>query len=647
MSTAESWDIETAREHYRVPAWSRGLFDINAAGRVVANAGALQLDLYELSRRLKRQGIGLPVLVRFPHILQHLLGDLYAAFARAGRACGYRGCYVAAYPVKVNQQASVLRHFDSQTQWPVAFEVGGKAELIGCLGVLKASGRIIICNGYKDEAYIRLAFIGRLLGHEVIIVLESLDELRHILNVSAQFDLQPVLGMRVRLSSIAAGKWQNTGGAHSKFGLTTDKALQLIGQLKEHKVIAWMRMLHFHMGSQIPSIQHIRAGVEEGARYFTALCELGVELTQLNIGGGLAVDYEGSGSSAYFSMDYSIEDYADAVVGIIDSTCRQKGIRPPTIFSENGRAMTAHHTLLITNVVNAEYQRRDTLGESLPPLQNPSAHNPNLTALVDLGRRVFSVDKKSVDKKSVNKEAGDQADGSKYHAELVRIIQGVRHGFSGGVITLREKAWAEQSVQAIYRRLLEIDDHWRAEHLKEIEARLIDKYFCNFSLFRSTPDIWGLNQIFPIMPLHRLHEFPSHQVRLHDLTCDSDGQIRHYVEGAAVKPYLSLHKFYPRRDYILGIFLVGAYQEILGDMHNLFGDTCAVNVALNPDGGTRIYARQAGDTIEEILSRVHIDSADMRQTWREKLDRAKISEKTGKLALQELESSLKLGGYLN
>ena len=642
MSTAETWDIEIARGHYRVPAWSRGLFDINAAGRVVANAGSVQLDLYELSRRLKRQGIDLPVLVRFPHILQHLLGDLYAAFERASLACGYQGRYVAAYPVKVNQQASVLRHFDSQVQWPIAFEVGSKAELIGCLGVLRAPRRIIICNGYKDEAYIRLAFIGRLLGNEIIIVLESLDEFQHVLNVSAQFNLQPVLGMRVRLSSITAGKWQNTGGARSKFGLTTDKALKLVERLKEHKATAWMRMLHFHMGSQIPSIRHIRAGVEEGARYFAALCELGFELTQLNVGGGLAVDYEGSGSSAYFSMDYSIEDYADAIVGVIDSTCRQKGIRSPTIFSENGRAMTAHHALLITNVVNAEYQRRYTFGESLPLLKSPPAHNRNLVALVDLGRRVFSVNKESV-----NKGAGDEADGAKYHAELVQVMQGVQHSFSSGAITLQEKAWAEKSVQAIYQQLLKIGDQRHAEYLKEIKVRFIDKYFCNFSLFRSTPDIWGLSQIFPIMPLHRLHEFPSHQVRLHDLTCDSDGQIRYYVEDAAIKPYLSLHEFHPRRDYILGIFLVGAYQEILGDMHNLFGDTCAVNVALNPDGSDRIYARQSGDTIEEILSRVHIDSADVRQTWLEKLAQAKVSEETRKLALQELESSLKSGGYLS
>ncbi len=637
VSTDERWDVETARLHYRIPVWGRGLFDVNAAGRVVANAGSAQLDLYELSKQLKRQGIGLPVLVRFPHILQHLLGDLYAAFERAALACGYAGRYVAAYPVKVNQQASVIRHFDSQTQWPVAFEVGSKAELIGCLGVLRKQSQTIICNGYKDEAYIRLAFIGRLLGNEVIIVLEDLDEFQHVLKLSAQFDLQPMLGMRVRLSSIAAGKWQNTGGEHSKFGLTTNRVLQLVKQLREHKATAWMRMLHFHMGSQIPSIRHIRAGVEEGARYFLELRELGIELTQLNVGGGLAIDYEGGGSNTYFSMDYSIEEYANAVVGTIDSTCRQKGIQPPTIFSENGRAMTAPHALLITNVVSAEYQRGCTYEDGMRLLRNCPVGNRKLTALIDLSRRVLSI----------GKSVGGAVNSSRCYAELVQVMREVQRDFSAGIVTLEEKAWAEKLVRVVYRQLLNVGDHQRTEYTKEIEERFVDKYFCNFSLFRSTPDIWGLNQIFPIIPLHRLREFPSHKVRLHDLTCDSDGQIRYYVEDDSIKSYLSLHEFHSRQDYMLGVFLVGAYQEILGDMHNLFGDTCAVNVTLNSDGSYRIYANQPGSTIEEILSRVRIGSADMRRTWLEKLARANVLEETKKLALQELELSLKSDSYLS
>ena len=644
MSTPETWNIESAKSHYRIPGWGKGLFDVNAAGHVVTNTDSVQLDLYELSRQLRQQGIGLPVLVRFPNILQHLLDDLYTAFEQASLSCEYAGRYIAAYPVKVNQQASVIRYFHNQTQWPVAFEVGSKAELICCLGILRKPDQVIICNGYKDEVYIRLALIGGLLGNKVIIVLESLAEFQRVLKLSAQFNFQPTLGMRVRLSSIATGNWQNTGGERSKFGLTSNKVLQLVKQLKENKATKWMRMLHFHMGSQIPSIQHLRTGLQEGVRYFAELHELGIELDQLNVGGGLAVDYEGSSSNSYFSMNYSVRDYADAVIRTVNSVCQQKGIQAPTVFSENGRAMTAHHALLITNVIDAQYQRQHTPGDGIHSLKSQprlfgqkTGRNRNLAALVDLSRRITSA----------SEDARAHVDGSEIYAELIQVMQEVQHDFSTGDVVLEEKARAEELAQIIYGRLLEIGSDRRAEYLKDLEEKLIDKYFCNFSLFQSTPDIWGLSQIFPILPLHRLQEFPSRKARLHDLTCDSDGQIHHYVEDNAIRPYLSLHEFHSRQDYILGFFLIGAYQEILGDMHNLFGNTYAVNVEMNADGSHRICEQKPGNTIEEILSCIHVDSVDLRQTWREKLSRTGVSAKTGKLALQELETFLKSSNYLS
>ncbi len=637
MSAHKSWNIESAKLHYRIANWGMGLFDINTMGHITVKAGFAQLDLYELWKQLRGQGIGLPVLVRFPHILQQLLSNLYNAFEQAILSYKYAGDYIAAYPIKVNQQASVIRHFHNQTQWPIAFEVGSKAELIGCLGIVQKQNQIIICNGYKDEAYIRLAFIGGLLGHEVVIVLESLVEFQHVLKLSAELNINPTLGMRVRLSSIADGNWQNTGGKRSKFGLTSAEVLRLLKELKDNNAIEWMRMLHFHMGSQIPSLQHIRAGVQEGMRYFTELTKLGIKFSKLNIGGGLAVDYEGSYSNSYFSMNYSINDYANTIINVVNSICQEKGIQAPTILSENGRAMTAYHAVLLTNVIDAEYQQENAFINDTCTSQNRNFTNPNLKLLVDLKAHI------ALDTQDIESYLGC----SKSYDKLIKIMQEIEENFSSGTISLADKAHAEKLTNMIYRQLLKFHDYLPEEYQRELEEKFIDKYFCNFSLFQSTPDVWGLNQIFPILPLHRLKEDPQRKVRLHDLTCDSDGRIDTYVENGSIKSYLSLHEFRPDQDYILGLFLVGAYQEILGDLHNLFGDTHAVNIELNSDGGYKIREEEPGDTIEEILSYVHIDTTNMRHIWLERLTQMKASARTKKFVLQELEASLQANSYLN
>ena len=613
-----------------------GFFDINAAGHASTRAGPHELDLYELGADLKERGIGFPVLVRFPHILQHVLGKLYAAFQKAMVSCNYAGNYIAAYPIKVNQQASVIRHFHHQDRWPVAFEVGSKAELIACLGILRTRNRTIICNGYKDEAYIRLALTGRLLGHDVIIVLENPAEFQHVLEQSAEISVQPVLGMRVRLSAIAEGKWQNTGGERSKFGLTSSEVLQLLGELKENHALGWMRMLHFHMGSQIPSLQHIRAGVEEGMRYFTELSGFGIRFTQLNVGGGLAVDYEGSQSNTYFSMDYCMDEYAGSIISMIHSVCLEKGVQAPTVFTENGRAMTAHHAVLITNVIDAECWQESVSGANLDFSDEPHAVNEKLKALVDVCQHIQS---------STGERSG-VTDYSRSHISLVRAVKQVNHAFSRADISLAEKAYAEKIAHEAYRRLSGYGEDLDADHSSDLEGKLIDKYFCNFSLFQSTPDIWGLNQVFPVLPLHHLEKAPTRQVRLHDLTCDSDGQIDRYIEAGSIRPYLSLHEFRPGQEYLIGIFLIGAYQEILGDLHNLFGDTHAVNIELDSDGGYRICEQQPGDTIEEVLSYVHIDAAEMRRTWQARLGETGASEQTAKRVLQVLEAALQANSYL-
>ncbi len=636
MNSHPHWSIRRARLHYRVLNWGIGFFDINAAGNASTKAGTHELDLYELSADLKDRGIGFPVLVRFPHILQHMLDRLYAAFQKAVVSCNYAGNYIAAYPVKVNQQASVIRYFHHQNRWPVAFEVGSKAELIACMGIMRTRNQTIICNGYKDEAYIRLALTGRLLGHDVIIVLESLAEFQHVLKQSAEISVQPVLGMRVRLSAIAEGKWQNTGGEHSKFGLTAGEVLQLLRELKENHASGWMRMLHFHMGSQIPCLQHIRSGIEEGMRYFTELYGLGIRFTQLNVGGGLAVDYEGSQSNSYFSMDYGIDEYAGSIISSVHSVCLEKGVPAPTVFTENGRAMTAYHAVLITNVIDAEYRQEMVSGANLGFSGGSHTANEKLKALVDICQHIQS---------SPEGHKG-VTDYPHSYTRLIQAVKQVDHAFSHAYISLAEKAYAEKIAQEAYRRMSGYREYLDAGQSSDLEGKLTDKYFCNFSLFQSTPDIWGLNQVFPILPLHHLDTAPTRQVRLHDLTCDSDGQIDRYIEAGSIRSYLSLHEFSPGQDYLIGVFLIGAYQEILGDRHNLFGDTHAVNIELNSDGGYRICERQPGDTIEEVLSYVHIDATEMRQVWRDRLAETNASEQTAGQVLQVLEAALQANSYL-
>ena len=636
MSACKNWDVEAAKSHYRIANWGLGFFGINRAGHVYTKIAENEIDLFKLSKQLKKAGIGLPVVVRFPHILQQLLSNLYTAFGQAIGACGYTGKYVAAYPIKVNQQASVIEHYHRQGQWPVAFEVGSKAELIACLGILKKPRQTIICNGYKDEAYIRLALLGILLGHEVVIVLESLLEFQHVLKLSTTLEVTPVLGVRIRLSLIAKGNWQNTGGKHSKFGLTANEVMQLLDELKKHDAMAWMQMLHFHMGSQIPCLKDIRSGTQEGMQYFAELSDLGIKFNKLNVGGGLAVDYEGAHSNSYFSMDYSINDYAHTIIARIHSVCQDKGLEAPTVFTESGRVMTAYHAVLFTNVIDAEYPQENIFDANVDLADCKLSSNANLKQLLALHQLVAAT------------QGTDPAvDTNKSYLRLQRILHDLDVDFSNRTLSLADKAHVEKLCNAICTQLVKHKENLQNEHYHELEEKFIDKYFCNFSLFQSTPDIWGLQQIFPVLPLHRLHERPSRKVRLHDLTCDSDGQINRYINAGSIQSYLSLHEFRLTQEYVLGLFLVGAYQEILGDLHNLFGGTNTVNVALDSNGDYQICGQEPSDSIEDILSYIHIDSKSMRQVWLKKLTQMKVSAKTRNFVLQELEASLQTDNYLN
>ncbi|MGH1536846.1 MAG: biosynthetic arginine decarboxylase [Gammaproteobacteria bacterium] len=633
MDSRKVWNVEIAKRHYRMDRWALKHFDINTHGNVAVKAGKGQVDLYKLSKTLREKGIALPVLVRFPQILQKTLGDLSSAFKQAIEVEHYAGKYIAAYPIKVNQQASVIQHFQEQQDWPIAFEVGSKAELIACLGSFERA-QTIICNGYKDETYIRLALMGCMLGHEVFIVIESLTEFEYVLKQSTELDVQPKLGMRVRLTSIAKGNWQNTGGEHSKFGLTANEVLSLVEKMQDHDILACMKMLHFHMGSQIPCLQDMRLGVQEGMHFFTQLAQHGVEFKQLNIGGGLAVDYEGAKADTYFSMDYSVNDYANMVISVVHTYCEKHSLIEPTVFSENGRAMTAHHAVLLTNVIDSECPSIGMKNECKDIL---SEHylSPELNSLI----------KHINDIESANEDLSSSA--SQSYKKLEILMDKITEGFSTGYVSLAEKAIAEKLGNYAYWKILSINANLPEDEQNNLIEKFIAKYFCNFSLFQSTPDVWGLKQIFPIMPLHRLDKFPAIKARIYDLTCDSDGRIDDYVEADSIQSYLSLHDFEQSKDYVLGIFLVGAYQEILGDMHNLFGDTCTVDIILNSDGSYQICDEEPGDTIAEILSYLHIDTGRMRQVWLDRLSHNHISGQNKDLVMNALEATLNENSYLN
>ncbi|MXY14633.1 MAG: biosynthetic arginine decarboxylase, partial [Proteobacteria bacterium] len=411
---------------------------------------------------------------------------------------------------------------------------------------------------------------------------------------------------------------------------------QLHQELKKNRALGWMRMLHFHMGSQIPSLQHIREGVEEGMCYFVQLYRLGVQFSQLNVGGGLAVDYEGSQSNSYFSREYGLDEYADSVIRAVHAACLENKVPEPAIFTESGRAMTAHHAVLVTNIIDAGFWKENATEASTDFNKHSETTEGKLKELVGLCRRIQSDAEKP----------DSQIDYPHTYTSLVQAAKRIDQDFSRGDLSLTSKAYAEKITQEAYRQLSRhkecLDTHCR----HDLEENLVDKYFCNFSLFRSTPDIWGLDQLFPVLPLHRLDEGPTRQVRLHDLTCDSDGQIDRYIEADSIQSYLSLHELIPGQDYLIGMFLIGAYQEILGDLHNLFGDTLAVSVEMNTDGSYRLDEQRQGDTTEKVLSYVHINAAEIRKSWHTRLTEMNMPKPLVKQALHTLETALQANSYL-
>ena len=621
------WSSQHARDAYLVAQWSDGFFNICDRGRMQAfpkgpGSGA-SIDLYELAHRIKEAGLAFPVLVRFTDMLQKRIQVLNEAFLRAIKDNEYRGAFTCVYPIKVNQQRRVVEAILDNANIRVGLETGSKPELLATLALSAQPESVIVCNGYKDREYIRLALIGQRLGHRVCIILEKLSELSLVLEESEKLKIEPCIGIRVRLASIGNGKWANTSGEKAKFGFSAPQVLRVIEILREKNQLQLLKAIHFNLGSQIANIADIQRGMRECARYFAALNSLGAPISIVDVGGGLGVDYEGTRSRSVSSMNYSVQEYANNIVYILAETCQQHNLPHPEIITESGRAITAHHAMLITNVIATE-AACDLTNLSLPTQDEIGIIKNLWDGYTNL---------------SESNALETYHDVCLWNSEAQTM-------FTHGLLDLKKRAYAEQIYYATcakVRDLLKPSIRAHREVIDELNEKLADKFFCNFSLFQSLPDAWAIDQVFPIMPISGLDKQPAQRGILHDITCDSDGRIDLYVNNFGLDSTLSLLPYNPDEPYLLGIFMVGAYQEILGDLHNLFGDTHSVHVELTEEGGYKLTQAIEGDTVESALGNVNFNRSHMIRSYREQLEKSVLPDHAREEYLNDLTRGLQ--GY--
>ncbi|UNK48109.1 arginine decarboxylase [Lysobacter sp. S4-A87] len=596
------WSLDQARKTYSIPHWSEGYFDVNAAGQVVVRprgAAGPDVSLPEVVDRARGNGAKLPLLVRFPDILGDRLGKLQSAFAQAQADWDYAGGYTAVYPIKVNQHQGVAGTLASHHGDGFGLEAGSKPELMAVLALSRPGG-LIVCNGYKDREYIRLALIGRKLGMQTFIVIEKPSELAIVMEEAAALGVKPGLGVRMRLASLGAGKWQNSGGDKAKFGLSPRQVLDLWKKLRDTGMTDCLQLLHFHMGSQISNVRDIANGMREATRYFVELSRLGARIAYMDVGGGLGIDYEGTRSRGYCSINYGVHQYASNIVQPLAEACAEHGLVPPRIVTECGRAMTAHHAVLVANVSEVE---------EAPEGRIPDEHDDEPAVIRHLREIHAELDQRPA------VELFHEA--QHHHSEGLSL-------YALGQIDLVHRARIDDLFYAIahaVRKRLSFDEKSHRELLDELNDRLVDKYFVNFSVFESIPDVWAIDQVFPIVPIERLDEAPTRRGILADMTCDSDGTVKTYVENEGLDTSMPLHAPRPGESYRLAFFLVGAYQEILGDIHNLFGDTDAIEVRVDTKAteGYQLTQQRRGDTTDVMLDYVGYKLSDLRAAYKAKV----------------------------
>ncbi|MDO9541727.1 MAG: biosynthetic arginine decarboxylase [Kiritimatiellia bacterium] len=588
------WTLENAVDLYGITDWGIGYFDISEKGEVIVrpngNKNSTAISIMDLIAGLKARGHNMPVLLRFADILSSRIVQLYECFNNAIRDYHYKGTYRGVYPIKVNQQKQVVAEIvEFGRPFHHGLEAGSKAELLSAIAFTDDPEALIICNGYKDEEFIDLALNSLKMGQQTILVIERQDELPLILERAAQKGIRPRLGVRIKLSSRAGGHWDGSGGDRSMFGINAVQIIEMIDRLKKKNMLDCLQMFHYHLGSQISNIRNIRSALREACRLYAEMVNEGAAMGMINIGGGLAVDYDGSHTNFASSRNYTEQEYAADVVEAIMSVANEAGIPHPLIISESGRALVAHHSVLIFNVLSSIKFEPPESTERIPDNYNKMLNN-----LLDV--------RNSLSTKNLQECYHDAV----YYRDEIRSL------FEHGNLSLRERAFAENIFWDIICKIAAASKERKyiPEELQGLEIAIADLYYCNFSVFQSLPDSWAIDQLFPIMPIHRLNEMPARQAILADITCDSDGKIDRFIDLHDVKSTLPVHELRDE-DYYLGVFLVGAYQETLGDLHNLMGDTNVLHVRVGKDGHVEYAHEIAGDTVADVLSYVEYDPRDM------------------------------------
>ena len=629
----DKWKIADAVETYGVRHWGKGYFAVNKAGHVTVQPNKRpeeSVDLKELVDQLQERGIQLPILIRFTDILRHRVGEIHHAFKKAIEEFEYQGRYCCVYPIKVNQQRQVVEEIlDYGKRYQFGLEAGSKPELLAVLALTNGLDTPIICNGFKDDEFIQMTVLARKIGKQVIPVVEKFTELEALVRHAEEHKVRPVLGVRVKLAARGAGRWRSSAGYRSKFGLTLTEVLEAVDYLKQRGLEDCLQLVHFHLGSQITNIRSIKGALTEAARVYVELHRVGAGVQYLDIGGGLGIDYDGSQTDFESSINYTLQEYANDAVFRIKSVCDEAGVPHPTIISESGRAVVAYHSLLVFDVLGtSNFDRYE-----LPP-EVPEDAPQQIADLFAIHR----------DLKKKNILEG-------YH-DAVQAVDEALNMFNLGSLTIEHRALVERLFWAVCGRILKIvrEMEYVPEELEGLEALLSDTYFCNFSIFQSMPDSWAIKQLFPILPIHRLNEPPTRRAVLGDITCDSDGKIDQFIDLRDVRNTLQLHPYDGKEPYYLGAFLLGAYQEILGDLHNLFGDTNAVHVSLDEDGEVVIDDVVKGDTVREVLAYVEYNADMLTSRLRKDVEKAvrggMISLNEAKQLLSFYESGLDGYTYL-
>jgi len=600
----ERWNVARSADLFNISSWGSGYFGINEKGHVCVTPNresTPQIDLYDLVTNLTKRGIEAPLLIRFDGIVRDRVAVLHDAFAAAIQEYNYSGKYQLAFPIKVNQQRHVVDSVRSAGQSnSIGLEVGSKPELLAVLAIQDTPNGLLLCNGYKDAEYIELALWAKRLGLRPIIILEQPHEVKTVLEASERLGIEAEVGIRFKPASKGSGRWEGSAGDGAKFGLTSYEIMDVIKTLKDKGKDNWLRLLHFHVGSQITNISSLKRILKEATRMYAEIYKLMPSLEFMDVGGGLAVDYDGSRTNFESSMNYTTAEYARDIVWALKAMSEEEQIPNPNILSESGRAIAAHHSVLITEVADVSPYVEPNGG-----LKPPTSENSTLKEIYAIYR----------DLSVKNCHEG-------YH-DAISSREEVYNKFVQGELSVEERAYADKAFKHLMLKITQVASGlaYVPEDLANLDDTMKDTYFCNFSVFQSLPDTWAIDQLFPIIPIHRLGEEPTRRAMISDLTCDSDGKIDKFIDLKEVKRYIKLHEVNATDSYYIGYFLVGAYQEILGDLHNLFGDTNAVHVDLDENGEVQITHVVQGDTIREVLQYVQFDPDSLSERLRISIDK--------------------------